>query len=98
MSTNVIAVIRRELCVQSRSPSTYWLRVCAALLVSIAFAALASRQPAAGPTSGAHLLVSLHFVLLAGIWIFGSAITADCLSCEKREGTLGLLFLTPLTA
>jgi len=36
-------------------------------------------------------VVALAFGLLAGIFL-----TADCLSEEKREGTLGLLFLTDL--
>jgi hypothetical protein len=36
-------------------------------------------------------VIALGFCLLAGIFL-----TADCLSQEKREGTLGLLFLTDL--
>src|SRR3989442_4816319 len=31
------------------------------------------------------------------IWIWVPLLTADTISREKREGTLGLLFLTPLT-
>ena len=33
----------------------------------------------------------MFYCLLSGVWF-----TADCLSAEKREGTLGLLFLTDL--
>src|SRR6185295_5261529 len=36
-------------------------------------------------------VMALGFSLIAGIFL-----TADCLSEEKREGTLGLLFLTEL--
>jgi len=36
-------------------------------------------------------ILAFAFSLLAGMFL-----TADCLSEEKREGTLGLLFLTPL--
>src|SRR5260370_3617695 len=36
-------------------------------------------------------VMALGFCLLAGIFL-----TADCLSEEKREGTLGLLFLADL--
>ena len=32
------------------------------------------------------------------IWVLVPLLVADCLSRERREGTLGLLFLTPLTA
>ncbi|MCC6232484.1 MAG: ABC transporter permease subunit [Verrucomicrobiales bacterium] len=46
---------------------------------------------------GSSLFAALNFVLLAAIWILGPLITADCLSRERREGTLGLLLLTPLT-
>ena len=35
--------------------------------------------------------IAFIFCLLAGVFL-----TADCLSEEKREGTLGLLFLTSL--
>jgi ABC-type transport system involved in multi-copper enzyme maturation permease subunit len=32
------------------------------------------------------------------VWVVAPLLVADCISREKREGTLGLLFLTPLTA
>lgn len=51
----------------------------------------------AGPvTSGRGIFLGLHRLLFLGIWLIGPVLTADCLSREKREGTLGLLFLTPL--
>ena len=43
------------------------------------------------------MLVVLSFLTLAFCLVAGGFLTADCVSCEKREGTLGLLFLTPLT-
>jgi len=36
-------------------------------------------------------IVAFGFTLLCGVFL-----TSDCLSEEKREGTLGLLFLTDL--
>ncbi len=47
---------------------------------------------------GGTLFARLHLTLFFAIWILGPLITADCISRERREGTLGLLFLTPLTA
>jgi ABC-type transport system involved in multi-copper enzyme maturation permease subunit len=38
----------------------------------------------------------LHLTLLCTIWILVPLSASDCLSRERREGTLGLLFLTPL--
>ncbi len=46
--------------------------------------------------TGAALLSSLHACLFVGIWILVPTMTADCLSRERREGTLPLLFLTNL--
>ena len=37
-------------------------------------------------------VVAFGFALLSGLFL-----TSDCISEEKREGTLGLLFLTDLT-
>src|SRR6185503_902944 len=46
---------------------------------------------------GGPFFARLHQVLFVAIWVFVPLLTADCLSKEKREGTLGLLFLTALT-
>ena len=45
---------------------------------------------------GGILFVILAFVTGLGALLLGPALTADCLSRERREGTLGLLFLTDL--
>jgi ABC-type transport system involved in multi-copper enzyme maturation permease subunit len=47
---------------------------------------------------GSWLLGGLHTLLLGLILFIVPALTADCIAREKREGTLGLLFLTPLSA
>src|SRR5207247_2650511 len=44
-----------------------------------------------------HLFSALIVTLFLSIWIFVPLLTADTISREKREGTLGLLFLTSLT-
>ncbi|MGI8964833.1 MAG: hypothetical protein ACR2H1_01960, partial [Limisphaerales bacterium] len=40
----------------------------------------------------------LNLIIFCAIWVVVPLLTADCISREKREGTLGLLFLTPLKA
>jgi len=47
---------------------------------------------------GRGMFAGLNHVLVTAIWLIAPVLTADCLSREKREGTLGLLFLTPLSA
>src|SRR5437763_1392894 len=51
-----------------------------------------------GPSLGGLLFGSLHFTLFWAIWVLVPLLTADCISRERREGTLGLLFLTRLRA
>src|SRR5436190_22083533 len=46
---------------------------------------------------GGRLFSALNATLFLSIWIFVPLLTADTISREKREGTIGLLFLTPLT-
>jgi hypothetical protein len=47
--------------------------------------------------TGRGLFVALTVALLGMALISGVVLTADCLSRERREGTLGFLFLTDLT-
>jgi len=58
---------------------------------------LASARAWLAPTAAGRTLFQLLSVLLLTFCLLaGLAATADCLSEEKREGTLGFLFLTPL--
>src|SRR5439155_1320219 len=93
----VIPVIGRELRASARQPLTYSLRtlgVAALMLACLVF----GLQYGFGPTLGSHLFASLHFTLFCAIWALVPLLTADCISRERREGTLGLLFLTRLRA
>jgi hypothetical protein len=92
-----LPIVARELRVAARRPVTYWVRSGAALVIlglgGWLFLMLRHEAPpqiAKGlfwiMTGGA-----VFYCLLSGVWF-----TADCLSREKREGTLGLLFLTDL--
>lgn len=94
-----LPVVERELRVTSRSPRFYWLRVAAA---SIALAIIAwFWLTAAGGSATSAQRAKVIFVTLSGFTfayclVVGLFLTADSISEEKREGTLGLLFLTNL--
>ena len=96
-----LPVVERELRVASRKRSTFWIRIAAALvalligigfLVMVAASSLLFRPPAMGQI----LFNVLTWLSLAGALFAGFFFTSDCLSEEKREGTLGFLFLTDL--
>ena len=92
-----LPIVVRELRVASRRRVTYWVRSGAALALIIigtwVFLGMRHDQPEErskvlfGILTGTAVLYAL---------ISGVRDTADCLSWEKREGTLGLLFLTDL--
>jgi ABC-type Na+ efflux pump permease subunit len=91
-------VIERELRVASRRPATYWSRVGAAasggvIVCWVGAAQLVATRPAAAG--------QFTFRLLAGIAAFTVVasvlqLSSEAFAREKREDTLGLLFLTPL--
>ena len=93
----LLPVISREMRSAARQPLTYYLRaiaVGALLLVSLLF----GFQHGFGSSLGRRLFGALHLTLFAVIWVLVPVISADCLGRERREGTLGLLFLTGLRA
>jgi len=94
---NVWPVIEREMRTQARYGFTYLLRVISAsalLVVALVFAA----QYGFGPKMGSLLFSYLNCALFVSIWVLVPLLSADCISRERREGTVGLLFLTPLKA
>jgi hypothetical protein len=95
-----LPLVERELRVAARKRSTFWVRIAAALaalligsgflvltLVGLGFRA---------PSLGSGLFGVLTWLSLAAVLSAGLFFTSDCLSEEKREGTLGFLFLTNL--
>lgn len=90
-------VIERELRVAARTRQTYRNRFFAALgmiavLLFILWESRSSNQARLGSETFSFLtFTALVLSLLAGFFH-----TADCISEERREGTLGLLFLTDL--
>ena len=94
-----LPIVERELRVAARKPATFWLRVAAALVALViggsvmllTLTPFGGRTPMGGPIFGTLTWLSLAGALSAGLFF-----TSDCLSEEKREGTLGFLFLTDL--
>jgi ABC-type transport system involved in multi-copper enzyme maturation permease subunit len=96
---NFLPVVQRELREGARRPFNYWLRVGGAMAgVWLLFVISKRDEYHEQAAAGLHLFTSLHQMMLALICLIVPAISAECISREKREGTLGLLFLTPLTA
>src|SRR5215472_6193352 len=94
---SAVAVIGRELRAESRRPGNYWLRVLAAGGLILVFASLVITWQDDAAYLGRTLFRILYQTTLFACWILTPLMTADCISRERREGTLGLLFLTPLT-
>src|SRR6266568_367013 len=95
----VLPVVARELRIAARKRSNFWLRVVAALTGVIgggAFMALSTVRGVGAATLGGVLFGALTWLALAAALSAGLFFTSDCLSEEKREGTLGFLFLTDL--
>src|SRR5256886_17213588 len=93
-----LPIVDRELRVAARRRGTYALRLLAA---SAAFSVtlwlcLLPTQGQPPSVLGKSLFSALSVMAFAYCLLIGPFITADCISVEKREGTIGLLFLTDL--
>jgi ABC-type transport system involved in multi-copper enzyme maturation permease subunit len=100
ISMTFLPIVERELRQQARQPRTYWVRFAAVLLgVMIALGLLSpSFYGVIGPDqTGRALFLALGGLAFAYTLLAGVFATADCISEEKRDGTLGLLFLTDLS-
>ena len=93
-----LPIVQRELRIASRRRSTYWLRSLLGLGVAfIWFALLAAGNHGIPPAEmGKDLFIAIGILALVFCLLSGLFLTSDCLSLERREGTLGLLFLTDL--
>jgi ABC-type transport system involved in multi-copper enzyme maturation permease subunit len=92
-----LPIVQRELLEASRRRNTYWSRVgVAAAGLLIGTWVLAFPEFRAPSRIGMALFVPLAVIAFLYCGLIGVFRTADCLSEEKREGTLGLLFLTDL--
>ena len=94
-----LPIVERELRVAARKHATFWLRVVAALValfigggvMLLTLTPMGGRMPMGGPIFAILTWLSLAVALSAGLFF-----TSDCLSEEKRDGTLGFMFLTDL--
>ncbi|MEO8426276.1 MAG: ABC transporter permease subunit [Verrucomicrobiota bacterium] len=96
-----LPVVERELRVASRKRSTFWVRVAAALValaIGSGFLILSQLGTFGFSTAslGKGLFATLTWLSLAVALSAGLFFTSDCLSEEKRDGTIGFLFLTDL--
>jgi ABC-type transport system involved in multi-copper enzyme maturation permease subunit len=87
---------RRELLEMARRSTTHVVRALAVVVMSVVVWNAVEPLRLGAATSGRPLFIGLNRLVFAFLWIVGPLLTADCLSREKREGTIGLLFLTPL--
>lgn len=95
---NVWPLIVRELRAEARRPNTYWVRAFTAGTLTAIFVWATWTYQAIGGNLGPVLFNALAVGLVFSALAIVAAITGDSISREKREGTLGLLFLTPLRA
>ncbi|MBI2948714.1 MAG: ABC transporter permease subunit [Verrucomicrobia bacterium] len=93
----MLPIAERELRVAARQPRTYrsrWIMAGVGVLIFGWMAWLLTRYGRG--ISGSDLFEALSWIAHFYCLFAGVAISADCLSVEKRENTLGLLFLTHL--
>src|SRR5256886_4967003 len=92
-----LPIVGREPRVPARRRGTYWNRALSALAAILIFGGALIFEAQAPPKElGQHVFNILSGFFLLSSLAAGVRYTADCLSQEKREGTLGLLFLTDL--
>jgi ABC-type transport system involved in multi-copper enzyme maturation permease subunit len=91
-----LPIVQRELLVGSRRASTFWLRLAFAACCAFLVGGALLLSAAAGGRTGTGVFGFISFIAWAICWFSGVFLTADALSAERREGTLGLLFLTDL--
>jgi hypothetical protein len=85
-------VVQRELRAAARRPGTFWMRVLAG-----GFAALALLQNTGHVRNGRSLFFTAVTLAFVACVFEGVRRSASSVAAERAEGTLELLFLTPLT-
>ncbi len=94
-----LPIVLRELRVAARRRATYRARLLAALVAILVVGWMLLTYTAVGfstSVSGQSIFYTLATFAFGYCLLAGTRNTADCISEEKRDGTLGLLFLTDL--
>jgi len=91
-----LPIVARELRVAARRRAPYWTRFAAALAAVGLCGWVAGITSARPQQAGDAVFQVLALLIFLYTCVAGVSATCDCLSEEKREGTLGLLFLTDL--
>ena len=91
-----LPIVVRELRVASRRRGTYWHRLGAAMLAIFLGGWIMLAMIREPKELGMVLFIAMSIMTFIFCVFAGLSTTADCLAEEKREGTLGLLFLTDL--
>src|SRR5262245_24262023 len=91
-----LPIAERELRVSSRKALTYWMRFAMGLFVFAIWLVMLFMIPARPAARGQMLFTALSGLMFVFCLFAGVFLTADSISQETREGTLGLLFLTDL--
>jgi ABC-type transport system involved in cytochrome c biogenesis permease component len=95
-----LPIASRELRVSARNKATYRLRIFFAMggsaIAGVLLLFNEMTRGSAGMQIGMAIFQILKFVSFLFACAAGVFLTSDCLSEEKRDGTLGLLFLTDL--
>ncbi|HRI14431.1 MAG TPA: hypothetical protein PLX89_15660 [Verrucomicrobiota bacterium] len=95
---NAPPVAHRELLVAARRRSTLWIRLGAALVATVIIGVgLLAHALSGGAVGGGGVFVFLVVLTAIVVSAAGLLLTADAISAEARDGTLGLLFLTDLS-
>jgi len=92
-----LPLVQRELRVIARRSGTYWIRFAAALLALLFLVpGLFIVAVSGGKNVGQTLFTMMSYYGFVVCLLAGAFLGADCIAEERREGTLGFLFLTDL--
>mgnify|MGYP003336425235 CR=1 FL=1 len=94
----LLPVAHRELLVEARNGAGAWSRFLAALGGIALFGLLWLPMQSNPQVVSEIVFLTMAWLLLAYALLAGTLHTADAIGREKRNGTLGLLFLTDLSA
>jgi hypothetical protein len=94
-----LSVADRELRSAARQKATHRARwITAAIFLGLLFWLMWIFRGFTNPAAAPQIFKIYSFFTFLYCLLIGTARTADCISAERREGTLGLLFLTNLNS